>query len=132
MGAKLSVVLIFTSLIDKAVVRLFKCVYWPFSLQFSEMTLCLLHFCLFFFFSLFYFFIFCFFLGLHPWNMEVPRLGVDCWPMPLPQPHQCQIRAVPVTYTTVHGNAGSLTHGARAGIKPATSWFLVGVISAAP
>ena len=31
-----------------------------------------------------------------------------------------------------HSNAGSLTHWARPGIKPATSWFLVGFISTAP
>ena len=31
-----------------------------------------------------------------------------------------------------HGNAGSLTHWARPGIEPATSWFLVGFISTAP
>ena len=36
------------------------------------------------------------------------------------------------TYTTAHGNAGSLTHSTRPGIEPATSWFLVGFISAAP
>ena len=35
-------------------------------------------------------------------------------------------------YTTAHGNTRSLTHWARPGIKPATSWFLVGFISAAP
>ena len=29
-----------------------------------------------------------------------------------------------------HSNAGSLTH--RPGIKPATSWFLVGFVSAEP
>ena len=29
------------------------------------------------------------------------------------------------TYTTAHGSAGSLTHWARAGIKPAIPWFLV-------
>jgi len=39
-----------------------------------------------------------------------------------------------VTYTrahgnTAHGNAGSLTHWARPGIGPATSWFLVRFIS---
>jgi len=28
-------------------------------------------------------------------------------------------------YTTAYGNAGSLTHWARPGIEPATSWFLV-------
>ena len=31
-------------------------------------------------------------------------------PWPTPQPHQCQIRATSVTYTTAHGNTGSLTH----------------------
>ena len=35
------------------------------------------------------------------------------------------------TYITAHGNAGSLTHWVRPGIEPATSWFLVGFISAA-
>ena len=29
------------------------------------------------------------------------------------------------TYTTAHSNAGSLTHWARPGIQPATSWFPV-------
>ena len=37
-----------------------------------------------------------------------------------------------VTYTTAHSNARSLTHRARPGIEPSTSWFLVGFISAAP
>ena len=36
------------------------------------------------------------------------------------------------TYAAAHGHAGSLTHGARPGIHPATSWFLVGFVSAAP
>ena len=31
-----------------------------------------------------------------------------------------------------HSNARSLTYGARPGIEPATSWFLVGFISTAP
>ena len=34
-----------------------------------------------------------------------------------------------VTYTTARGNARSLTHWARPGIEPATSWFLVGFIN---
>ena len=50
----------------------------------------------------------------------------------MPEPQQHQIWAVSVTYTTVHGNAGSLTHWARPVIKPATSWFLIGFVSAAP
>jgi len=67
------------------------------------------------------------FLGLHPWYMEVPRLGQNrscsCWPAP--QPQQCGIQAASATYTTAHSNTGSLTHWARPGIEPATSWFLV-------
>jgi len=43
-----------------------------------------------------------------------------------------QIQASSVTYTTAHGNTRSLTHWARPGIKPATSWFLVRFISAMP
>ena len=42
------------------------------------------------------------------------------------------IGATSATYTTALGNTGSLTHWARPGIKPATSWFLVGFVSAAP
>ena len=34
-----------------------------------------------------------------------------------------------MTYTTTHGNAGLLTHWARAGTEPATSWFLVGFVN---
>ena len=36
------------------------------------------------------------------------------------------------TYTTAHVNARSLTHWARPGIEPTTSWFWVGFISAVP
>ena len=59
-----------------------------------------------------------------------PGLGPNksCWPTP--QPQQCRIQNTSVTYTTAHGNAGSLTHWARPGIEPATSWFLVGFVSA--
>ena len=31
-----------------------------------------------------------------------------------------------------HSNAGSLTHWVKPGIKPATSWLLVGLVSAVP
>ena len=34
-----------------------------------------------------------------------------------------------MTYTTTHGNAGSLTHWAGPGIEPATSCFLVGFVN---
>ena len=43
-----------------------------------------------------------------------------------------RIWAKSVTYTTAHGNARSSTHWARPGIKAATSWFLVGVLSTVP
>ena len=43
-----------------------------------------------------------------------------------------EIQATSETYTTAHGNAVSLTHQARAGIKPTTSWFLVRFVSTAP
>ena len=48
----------------------------------------------------------------------------SCWPMP--QPQQWRIQAVSVTYTPAHSNARSLTHWARPGIEPASSWILVG------
>ena len=80
---------------------------------------------------LFFFFVF---LGPHTQHMEVPRLGVEwsysCWP--IPQLQQCQIWASSATYTTAHSNARSLTHWARPGTEPTTSWFLVGFISTAP
>ena len=31
-----------------------------------------------------------------------------------------------------HSKAGSLTHGARPGIKPASSWLLVGFVTTEP
>ena len=36
------------------------------------------------------------------------------------------------TYTTAHGNAGSLTHRARPGREPASSWILVEFVIAKP
>ena len=51
-------------------------------------------------------------LGLHLWHMEVPRLEVES---------ELQLPA----YATAYDNDGSLTHRARPGIKPASSWMLV-------
>ena len=58
-------------------------------------------------------------LGPHLQHMEVPRLGVEL---------KLQLQA----YTTAHCNAGSLTHWARPGIEPASSWILVRFVSAEP
>ena len=42
-----------------------------------------------------------------------------------PQWQQCQVRATSVMSVTAHGNAGSLTHWERPGIKTTSSWLLV-------
>ena len=44
-------------------------------------------------------------------------------------PQQHGIRATSVTYTTVHGDARSLTHWVRPWIEPASSWILVGFVN---
>ena len=46
-----------------------------------------------------------------------------------PEPQQLGTRAASATYTSAHSNAESLTHGARPGIEPATSSFLVGFVN---
>ena len=66
--------------------------------------------------------------------MEVPRLGVES-ELQLPAcaiatameglSHVCDL-------TIAHGNNGSLTHRARPGIEPSTSWLVVGFVFAAP
>ena len=66
------------------------------------------------------FLFFCFlFFRAHPRHIEVPRLGVKL---------ELQLLA----YTTAYGNAGSLTHWAGPGIKPVSSWILVGFITTEP
>ena len=50
-----------------------------------------------------------FFLGPHPWNMEVPRLGVQSELQLLVYTTATAMRDSS-TYTTAQGNAGSLTH----------------------
>ena len=51
---------------------------------------------------------------------------------PVPQPQQHGIQAVSVTYTTTHGNAGSLTQGERPGVRCASLWILVRFTSTVP
>ena len=58
------------------------------------------------------------------------RMGYSCWPMS--QPQQYRIQAASVTYTTAHGNTSSLTHWVRPGVKPSSSWILVGFVTAEP
>ena len=77
---------------------------------------------------LFIYFVFLPFLGPLPRHMEVSqaRGRIGAVAASLCQGHSNSgIRAVSATYTTAHGNAGSLTHGARPGIEPETSWLPV-------
>ena len=50
----------------------------------------------------------------------------------MPQSQQCQIPAASVTYAAAFGSAGSLPHWTRPGVKPASSWLLVGFVSTTP
>ena len=63
-----------------------------------------------------YIYIFCF-SGPHLQHMEVSRLGAEL---------ELQLLA----YTTAHSNDRSLTHQAGSGIKPMSSWILVGFVTA--
>ena len=62
---------------------------------------------------------------------EVPGLRVES-ELQLrltPQQQQHQKQATSAAYTAACGNAGSLTHGARPGIEPASSWTLCQVLN---
>ena len=75
----------------------------------------------------FCFFFFCLFrAGLAAyWGSQVRGSNQSPNRRPTPQPQQHGIQATSATYATAHGDAGSLTHWARPGIKPASSWTLV-------
>ena len=78
---------------------------------------------------------FCLFLGpctCGIWRFPGKGSNWSCCCQPTPQSQQCQIRAVSVTYTTAHGNMGSLTHWARLGMEPESSWVLVKFLSTEP
>ena len=68
------------------------------------------------FIYLFLFFVFLPFLGLYPGHMDVSQA-------------RGLIRAVAASLHQSHNNTGSLTHRARPGIEPSTSWFLVGFVN---
>ena len=87
---------------------------------------------LFLFVCLFLFLCVCVFLGLHCSIWRVPGWGSNWSCQPTPQPQQCRIWAASETYTTAHSNTRSLTHWARPGIKPVSSWILVRLVSTEP
>ena len=77
-----------------------------------------------------FFFFFCF-LEPHPCGLwKFPVYGSNQTRSHQSSPQQHQIWAESATYTTVHGK--SLTHWARPGIKPASSWLLVRFVTAEP
>ena len=88
-------------------------------------------------------------MSLFVWFYWMIDRSIDCLFRAAPTAYggsqaRCQIRAVATglhhshsnarsaTYTTTHGNPGSLTHWARPGTKPVSSWILVRFISAEP
>ena len=83
--------------------------------------------------TIFFFFLLLRAKKLHLWHMEVPRLGVESALQLLayiPLPQQCRIWATSGTCTAAHSNARSLTHKARQGIEPTSSWILVAFVTA--
>ena len=68
------------------------------------------------------------FLGPHhgTWSIQ----SCSCWPMP--QPQECQIRYVSVTYSAACDNTRSLTHWVGSGMEPESSWTLVRFVTAEP
>ena len=59
-----------------------------------------------------FFFFFLSFQGCTYGIQRFPGQGLNrgCSRWPMPRPQHCQIQAESATYTTAHGNAGSLTH----------------------
>ena len=81
-------------------------------------------------FFVFFFFNVCVFLRPHSQHrhMEVPRLGG--WIRAIAGGHSHSHRQQGFPAAFAHGNAGSLTHWVRPGIKPVSSWVPVRFISA--
>ena len=92
----------------------------------SSLQLCELFFCFFCFFVLFFFCLFFGFLELYPQHMEVPRVGGRiraAAASTMAQQHEIQAKSA--AYTRAHSNAGYLTHWARPGDKPISTWTIV-------
>ena len=66
------------------------------------------------------------------WKFPGKGSNPSCSCRPTPQPRRHGIQARSATYTKVPGNARSLTHEARPGVKPTSSWILVGFVAAEP
>ena len=104
------------------------CIIWSPFLECGTSTMKswhLLYSCLFFFFFFFLFFWGCTW-GI--WKFS----GAAAGPAAQPAPQQHGIRAMSVTYTIAHGNAGSPTHWVGPGIDTESSWILVRFITTEP
>ena len=85
-------------------------------------------------FSFFFFSFFFLFRATSPHHMEFASLGVES---ELQLPAYATATATPdlspsATYTTAHSNARFLTYWVGPGIKPTSSWILVGFVSTEP
>ena len=69
------------------------------------------------------------FLGLHLWHMEVPRPGVKSELQLLAYTTATQDLSHICNLHHSSGNTRSLTHWARLGIEPTSSWILSGFIT---
>ena len=87
------------------------------------------------YYKIYYVYLYCIYLGPHLWHMDVPRLGVES------ELHLLACTSATGNsrlelhlWPTPHLMAMSdhLTHWARPGIKPTSSWILVRLITAEP
>ena len=80
----------------------------------------------------FHFFLFFLRAALLPHGVPRLELNWSCSCQSTLQPQQHRIWASSVTYTTAQANTGSLTHWARPGMEPVSSWLLVRFTNAKP
>ena len=66
------------------------------------------------------------------WKFADQESNWSCSCQPMLQPQQLQIQTAHGTYTTAHGTARALTHGAAPGIEPASSRRRVWFVAAEP
>ena len=79
-------------------------------------------------YKIYYIYLYCIYLGPHLWHMDVPRLGVESELHLLACTSATGNRGLELhLWPTPHLMATSdhLTHWARPGIKPTSSWILV-------
>ena len=80
--------------------------------------------------SFFFFFFFCLFRAApSAYGSSQARGPIGATAAGLHHSHSTARSKLHVTYTTVHGISGLLTHLARPGIEPVSSWILVGFVN---